>query len=87
MHGKYCTGEEKARIIAWRQETVPIKTICERTGRAKSTFMKVLFLASGLAYNVVPVHKYGCGRQKKTLNATDYLLKRELKKDPRLTAS
>ena len=66
---------------------VPIKTIFERTGRAKSTIMKVLSLASGLAYNVVPVQKYGGGRQKKTSNATDCLLKRELKKDARLTAS
>ena len=49
--------------------------------------MKELSLASGLAYNVVPVNKYGGGRQKETSNATDCLLKRELKKDPRLTAS
>ena len=47
----------------------------------------VLSLASGLAYNVVPVHKYKGGRQRKTSNATHCLLKRELKKDPRLTAS
>ena len=62
MHGKYCTGEEKARIIAWRQDNVPIKSIFECTGRAKSTIMKVLSLASGLAYTVVSVHKYGGGR-------------------------
>ena len=48
--------------------------------------MKVLSLASGLAYIVVPVHKYGGGRQK-TSNATYCLLKRDLKQDPRLTAS
>ena len=87
MPGKYCTGKEKARINAWRQDNVPIRTICERTGRAKSIIMKVISLASGLACNVFPVHKYGGGRQKKTSNATDCLLKRELKKDPRLTAS
>ena len=66
MPGKYCTVEEKAQIIAWRQENVPIQTKCECTGRAKSTIMKVLSLASGLAYNFVPVHKYRGGRQKKT---------------------
>ena len=87
MPGKYCTGMEKARIIAWRQDNVPIRTICERTGRATSIIMKVISLASGLACNVVPVHKYGGGRKKKISNATDCLLKRELKKDPRLTAS
>ena len=87
MPGKYCTGEEKARIIAWMQENIPIKTICKRTGRAKSTIMKVLSWASGLAYNVVPVHNYVGGRQKKNLNATNCLLKSELKKDPQLTAS
>ena len=42
MPGKYTSSEEKARILAWRQEKVSIKEICARSGRAKSTVMKLL---------------------------------------------
>lgn len=87
MPGKYCSGEEKVRIIAWRQEHVPIKTISQRSGRSKPTVMRILAAASGLPPNTVPMHKYGGGRRKKTSNTTDTLLKRELYKNPRLTAS
>ena len=30
MPGKYTSDEEKARILAWRQQNVPIKVICEQ---------------------------------------------------------
>lgn len=48
MPGKYYLRDERVRIIAWRQDHVSIKTICERTGRAKSTVMKILSAARGL---------------------------------------
>ena len=80
MPGKHCNGQEKTQIIAWRQENVTIKTICERSGRAKSTIMKVLASSSGLKPNVIPVHKFKDGSPKKTSNAIDGLLERELKK-------
>ena len=37
MPGKYTSGEEKARILAWRQEKVPIRVMCEQSGRGKQT--------------------------------------------------
>ena len=40
MPGKYTSSEEKARILAWRQEKVSIKEICARSRRTKSTVMK-----------------------------------------------
>lgn len=66
MPGKYTSGEEKARILAWRQENVPIKVISERSGRAKSTIMKLLASGKGLPSNAIPNHKYGGGRRRKT---------------------
>ena len=42
MPGKYTSSEEKAKILAWRQEKVSIKEICARSRRAKSTVMKLL---------------------------------------------
>ena len=86
MPGKYTSSEEKARILAWRQEKVPIKEICARSGRAKSTIMKLLASSKGLPVNTVPKHKFGGGRRKKTSNTTDKLIKREVEKNPRLTA-
>ena len=80
MPGKYTSSEEKARILAWRQEKVSIKEICVCSGRAKSTVMKLLASAKGLPPNKVPKHSFGGGRNKKTSNATDALIKREVQK-------
>ena len=86
MLGKYTSSEEKARILAWRQEKVFIKEIYARSRRAKSTVMKLLASAKGLPPNKVPKHRFGGGRKKKTSNATDTLIKWEVQKNPRLTA-
>ena len=81
MPGKYTSSEEKARILAWRQEKVSIKEICARSRRAKSTVMKLLASAKGLPPNKVPKHRFGGGRKKKTSNVTDTLIKREVQKN------
>ena len=54
MPGKYTSSEEKAGILAWRQEKVSIKEICACSRRAKSTVMKLLASAKGLPPNKVP---------------------------------
>ena len=86
MPGKYISDEEKAQILAWRQENVPIKVICERSGRGKGTVMRILAAAKELPCNTVPKHKFGGGRRRKTSKFTDAIMKRELQKNPRLTA-
>ena len=48
MPGKYTSGEEKARISAPRQEKVPLNILCERSGRTKSSVMKLLADAKDL---------------------------------------
>ena len=80
--GKYCTGEEKAHILAWRQENVPMKTIYERAGRVKSTILRLLASAS----NISPMDKFGGGRRRNTSAGTYVIKTRGLKKNPRLTA-
>ena len=84
MPGKYTSSEERARILAWRQEKVSVKEICARSGRAKLTVMKLLASAKGLPLNKVPKHRFGGGQKKKTSNAMDTLIKWEVQKNPRL---
>ena len=67
MPGKYTSSEEKARILAWRQEKVSIKEICACSGRAKSTVMNLLTSAKGLPPNKVPKHRFGGGRKKEDI--------------------
>jgi hypothetical protein len=76
MPEKYCSDEEKARILAWMQEYVPIKIICECTGIAKSTILKLIAIARRLPPNVVPKDKFCVGRQGKTSDSTDNLIRK-----------
>ena len=84
MPGKYISDEEKARVLAWRQEKMPIKVICERSGRGKATIMRLFAAAKELPNNTVPKHKFGGGRRK-TPRLIDTIMNRELQKNPRLT--
>ena len=86
MPGKYTSDGEKARIFAWRQENVPIKVICEQSGRGKATIMRLLAAAEDLPNNTVPKHKFGRKRKKKTSPHTDTIIKREQRNNPHLTA-
>ena len=65
---------------------MPIKVICERSGRGKATIMRLLAAAKDLLNNTVPNHKFGGGRKKKTSPHTDIIIKQELQKNPSLTA-
>ena len=42
MPRKFISDEGKARILAWRQEKMLIKVMCERSGRGKATIMRLL---------------------------------------------
>ena len=63
MPGKYTSDEEKARILTWRQEKVPITVICKRSGGAKPTVVKLLADAKNLSTTEVFKHKFGEGRR------------------------
>ena len=79
--------KEKARVLACRQDNVTIKEICKLSGRTKPTLIALLKEGRKLPPDVVPDHKQSPGRPRKTPKHTDKLLKRELLKTPRLTAS
>ena len=66
MPGKYISDEEKAHVLAWRQEKMLIKVIYEWCGRGKATIIRFLAAAKELSNNTVPKHKFGGGRRKKT---------------------
>ena len=48
--------------------------------------MRLLAAAKDLPNNTVPKHKFDGGRKKKTSPHTDTIIKRELQKNPHLTA-
>ena len=60
------SGEEKARILAWKTENVSTKEIARRTGRGESTIRRLTATARGLPPNVVPPRKPVPGRPRKT---------------------
>ena len=66
MPRKYTSDEEKAHILAWRQEKMPIKVICEWSERGKATIMTLLAAAKELLNNTVPKHKFDGGKRRKT---------------------
>ena len=74
MPGKYTSDEEKARILAWRQENLPIKITYERSGRGKAAVMRLLAAAKDLPNSTAPKHKFGGGRKKKTSPRTDTII-------------
>ena len=73
-------------IVAWKQENVAIKVICERSGRGKATIMRILTATKQLPRNTVTKHKFVGGIRRKTKRFTDTVMKRELQKNPCLTA-
>ena len=86
MGHKRMDAAEKVRILTWRQEHVTIKDICQRTGRTKSSIMALLAAARGLLPNVVRDTKARSGRPRKTSTCTDFVIRRELRRNPHLCA-
>jgi transposase len=87
MPGLYLSKEEKARILAYREEGVFIKEIAKRLGRSKSTINKLISEVKDFPTNYIPCHKPIMGRPRKTSRQSDTLLKFEVQKDPYLTST
>jgi len=87
MAGKYLTTEEKACILAWKCENVTNQEISRRTGRSLATIKRLGSARSGLLPIEVPPNKPKSGRPRKTLKATDTLLRREVMKQPDITSA
>ena len=54
-------GEEKVRILAWRQENLTTKKIYRRTKRARSSVMVLLAAARDLHQDALPATKSRSG--------------------------
>ena len=65
MSEKYTTSKKKACILAWRQEDVSIKLICECMERGRENIMRILAPEKHLHRNTVPNHKIAGGRKKR----------------------
>lgn len=87
MVGQFLSTEEKARILALREENVTIKEICRRLKRSKATVMRLLAAAKDQPTGHVPCHKPMTGRPRKTSQQTDSILKREVMKNPALSST
>ena len=66
---------------------MPIKEIVRRSGQAKSRVMVLVAAAGGLPHDVCPEHKPFPGRPQKTSKVTDNFLRREVRKNARITAA
>ena len=80
------TGEEKARILVWKYDNVSTKETARRKGRGESTIRRLVSRARGLPSTVVPARKATSGRPRKTTPTADILMRREVIKDPKITA-
>ncbi|KAG0713246.1 Regulator of G-protein signaling 12 [Chionoecetes opilio] len=77
---------EKARILALREENVPVSAIMRRTGRGRSTIQRLCKEARDLPPTVVPQYKKLPRLKRKTSQLTDKLLKLAVTRNPRFTA-
>ena len=80
MPGKYTRNEEKVWILAWRQENVPVKVICEHSGKGKATIMRILAAIKELSPYAAPKHKFEGGRRRKTSRYLNHYETRTSKK-------
>ena len=71
--------------MVWRQEKVTLKAMCEGSGRAKSTAMKLLADTKDLSRTEAHKHKFN-GRKGKKTSHTDAIMNGELLKNSQLAA-
>ena len=79
MPEKYTSNEKKVSILAWGQEKVPVKVICELSGRGNFTILKLLADAKDLSSTEVPKNKFRRGRRKMKSQHANAIMKRATK--------
>lgn len=87
MVSKFLLKEEKAHILALREENVPVNEICVCLRWSKATIMKLFLLMKGHPVAYIPCHKQMMGNPKKTSQATNKLLIREIANDPSISST
>ncbi|KAK4304118.1 hypothetical protein Pmani_023923 [Petrolisthes manimaculis] len=78
--------EEKTIVLALVREGLSNREIAKRTKRSEKSVRRVKIAANALGTGATPMRKKGTGRKRKTQTRTDKLLKREVQKDPFITA-
>lgn len=87
MVKSYLSGEEKARILALREEKVTIKEISTRTGRSQASIKRLISASRNLPVGEIPKHKPITGRPRKTGKKTDDLIRREVMQNPSISST
>jgi hypothetical protein len=87
MRGTELKDVEKAKIITWCEENVPIKLIAARISRGLTSVKKVIRQSKLVEHGTVPKVSPCSGRARKTTSATDRLIKRILNDNPWLSAA
>jgi transposase len=77
--------EDKARIVSWREEGVPVAIIAERLGRHQSSIKRLLVKAKSLPPRSIPARKKGSGRPAVISKDALKILERFVKKNPAAT--
>ena len=86
MGAKNMSEAEKGKVLAWRQENVPMSEIARRLGRGIATIKRLCARARGMPPSHIPQRKPQSGRPRKTFRKTNALLRREVSRNPSLTA-
>jgi transposase len=77
--------EEKASILAWRRDKIPIKVIAERLGRHKASIHRFLAHSKTVPKEEIFARKKGSGRPRKMTPEKLGALERQIKKYPMMT--
>lgn len=86
MPGKQLSDVEKSRILTLVEEKVSLRKIASRTGRHFATIKRLNAAARSAPDCEIPLRKHGSGRPRKTSADTDELLRKEVLKNPKITA-
>lgn len=81
------TAEDKARALTKIENGVSVIRIAAEFNVSRMSIYRLKKAANDLPPNIIPQRKRGSGRNRKTTQRTDELMKRDIKKDPFLTAA
>jgi transposase len=79
--------EEKARIMAWKEEGISSETIAQRLGRHRSSIDRLINRARGLKDGQIPERMGGSGRPRKVSKLVRGVIRRQIAKYPMMTAA
>jgi transposase len=79
--------EEKARIMAWKEEGISLEAIAQRLGRHRSSIDRLINPARDLKDGQLPERMGGSGRPRKLSKVVLAIIQRQIVKYPMMTAA